>query len=522
MNLLLRLLLATGSGLLVYASYEPLGWWFSGILGMALLYVALAPWSGGTRDSGPRLRTGVLLAFAHAMTLYLLLLPWIGELVGTFPYVALAVTESLYAVVTGLGVTAAARLRVGPVFYAFITVAVEWLRSSWPFGGFPWVRLAWGQIEGPLRFLAPLGGPASVTFGTVMVAAGVAALLLRGRRATALTLVAVPAVAAAGSWASAPGDSADTGRITVAAVQGNVPRLGLDFNAQRRAVLANHTRVTETIGEPVDLVVWPENSADVNPFADPTARALVDEAVNSAGAPILVGTLTRDDVGDRNTVVVFDPVTGPGEWHHKKYLQPFGEWMPYRDLLRPLSPYVDRAGDYKPGDGDGVVHIRVPATGETVGVGVATCYEVSFDAAGREAVRAGARLLTTPTNNATFGFSDMTYQQLAMSRMRALELDRAVVVAATSGVSAIIQPDGHVTSSTRIFTPAVLTDTLPLRDRLTFAARHGSGIELTLGIIGWICLFAGFVTGRRERKPRKEGSGRATGTRRRPQPHRGE
>ncbi|MBV7293932.1 apolipoprotein N-acyltransferase [Corynebacterium sp. TAE3-ERU16] len=513
MSSLVRLLLALLSGVLVYSSYEPLGWWPAAPVGMALLYVALAPWERGILASAPRLRTGVFLAFSHSVVLYLLLLPWIGELVGTFPYVALAVTESLYAIALGAGVTAAARLRCGPAVYPFMAVAVEWLRSSWPFGGFAWVRLAWGQVDGPLRFLAPVGGPALVTFGVVMVAAGAATLILRGGRYRALTLIAVPAVAAAGSWVAAPGADADTGRITVAAVQGNVPRLGLDFNAQRRAVLANHTRVTETIGEPVDLVVWPENSADVNPFADAQARKLVDEAVSSAGAPVLVGTLTTDDVGDRNTVVVFDPVTGPGEWHHKKYLQPFGEWMPYRELLRPLSPYVDRAGDYKPGDGDGVVHVRVPATGEMIGVGVATCYEVAFDAAGRDAVGAGARILTTPTNNATFGFSDMTYQQLAMSRMRALELDRAVVVAATSGVSAIIHPDGHVASSTRIFTPAVLTDTLPLRDRLTFAARHGSWIEVTLGIIGWICLFVVLVTGR---------TGRKTGPRRRSQPHRGE
>ncbi|MBI9000419.1 apolipoprotein N-acyltransferase [Corynebacterium sp. CCM 9185] len=513
MSFLVRLLLALGSGVLVYSSYEPLGWWPAGIVGMALLYVALAPWRARALKSSPRLRTGVFLAFSHSIALYLLLLPWIGELVGAFPYAALAVTESLYAIVLGLGVAAAARLRSGPVLYAFIAVAVEWLRSSWPFGGFAWVRLAWGQIDGPLRFLAPIGGPALVTFGTVMTAAGIAALVLRGDRYKALALITIPALAAAGSWVATPGSDADTGQITVAAVQGNVPRLGLDFNAQRRAVLANHTRVTETIGEPVDLVVWPENSADVNPFADPQARALVDEAVRSAGAPVLVGTLTRDDVGDRNTVVVFDPITGPGEWHHKKYLQPFGEWIPYRDLLRPLSPYVDRAGDYKPGDGDGVVHIRVPATGETIGVGVSTCYEVAFDAAGRDAVKAGARILTTPTNNATFGFSDMTYQQLAMSRMRALELDRAVVVAATSGVSAIILPSGNVTASTRIFTPAVLTETLPLRDRLTFAARHGSWIELTLGMIGWICLFVALVTGR------------STGTgpsRRRRQPHGGD
>ncbi|MEZ2121355.1 apolipoprotein N-acyltransferase [Corynebacterium sp. CCM 9203] len=512
MSFFLRLLLALSSGILVYTSYEPLGWWLAAIPGMALLYIALAPWKWGRFTSSPRLHTGALLAFVQSLVLYLLLLPWIGELVGTFPYAALAVTEALYAIFLGLGVTAAARHRWGVVFYAFIAVAVEWLRSSWPFGGFPWVRLAWGQIDGPLRFLAPLGGPVVITFAVVLVAAGIASFMLHSKQVTGLLLIAVPSMITVGSWATSPGDRADTGELTVSAVQGNVPRLGLDFNAQRRAVLTNHARVTESLDQPVDLVVWPENSADVNPFADQRARELIDEAVRSAEAPVLVGTLTRDEVGDRNTVVVFDPITGPGEWHHKKYLQPFGEWMPFRELLRPLSPYVDRAGDYKPGDGDGVVHIRVPGTTDMIGVGVETCYEVAFDAAGRGAVNAGARILTTPTNNATFGFSDMTYQQLAMSRMRALELDRAVVVAATSGVSAIIGPDGQVRASTKIFTPATLTETLPLRDRLTIASRYGSLIEVALGTIGWICLLVALI------------AGRSTGpdcSRRRRQPHRG-
>ncbi|MDU9793787.1 nitrilase-related carbon-nitrogen hydrolase, partial [Helicobacter pylori] len=88
---------------------------------------------------------------------------------------------------------------------------------------------------------------------------------------------------------------------------------------------------------------------------------------------------------------------------------------------------VDLAGDFKPGDGNGVVHMG------GIPVGVATCYEVAEDEAYRMAVRGGAQILSTPTNNDTFGFTDMTYQQLAMSRMRAIETDRAVVVVATSG-----------------------------------------------------------------------------------------
>ena len=152
--------------------------------------------------------------------------------------------------------------------------------------------------------------------------------------------------------------------------------------------------------------------------------------------------------------------------------------MPFRDFLRKFSEYVDRAGNFQPGNDNGVVHMA------GIPVGVATCYEVSFDGAFRSAVRGGAQILTSPTNNATFGFTDMTYQQLAMSRMRAKEYDRSVVVAATSGVSAIVAPDGRVEQRTGIFTSDALEAELPLSDTMTLSARVGPWVERILAILG--------------------------------------
>ena len=149
-----------------------------------------------------------------------------------------------------------------------------------------------------------------------------------------------------------------------------------------------------------------------------------------------------------------------------------------RDFFRNFSDLVDLAGDFKPGDGPGVVRI-----GNTI-LGVATCYEVAEDPAYRMAVKNGAQILATPTNNATFGFTDMTYQQLAMSRMRAIELDRAAVVAATSGVSAIVHPDGSVSQQTEIFEANHLVEALPLRTGLTPAARFGAVLEWLLVLAG--------------------------------------
>ena len=490
MLLLLRLLLAGLSGAGIYYSYEPHGLWLLGVFGITGLFLSLCPWRGNFVSA----KSGALIAFVHSLVAFLMLLPWIGELVGAMPYIALSVFLSLYALLLGIFGVFIARLRWGFLIFPSFYLAVELLRSSAPFGGFSWVRLGWGQVDGPLAFLAAWGGPALVTVAAATVGTAIAAVLIDvrggidkqafsgwGMRGVAIVCALVPFGLSflAQLGVNQPEHTTDT--IKVAAIQGNVPRLGLEFNAQRRAVLDNHVNVTQELadsGEDVDIVLWPENSSDVNPFRDRQARALINEAVDSVGVPILVGTLTVDEVGERNTMQVFETDYEPGDYHHKKYLQPFGETMPLRDLLIHVSDYVELAGDFKPGNGPGVVNM------DGVVVGVATCYEVSFDNAFRNSIDNGAQILTSPTNNATFGFSDMTYQQLAMSRMRAIEADRAMVVPATSGVSTIVQPDGTVSQHTEIFEPGYLVEELPLRDSLTFAMRYGWWIQLVLTVFG--------------------------------------
>ena len=502
---MVRILLAVLAGLLTFVSFEPHGHWIGGVAGCALLFLALAPW--GEAGAGPTTKLGALIGFAYGLSTYIPLLPWVGEFVGAMPWIALSVFLALYSIATGIFGALVARWRWGFVAFPFVYVAVEYALSSFPFGGFSWVRLAWGQINGPLANFAPWGGPALITCTTVLVGSGIAALALKlaqertvKSRGSLAMLVVLLLPVIGGNLAALGIDCPrhTVGEVTVAAIQGNVPRLGLDFNAQRRAVLANHVSETHKLSDdlsasntPIDLVFWPENASDVNPFRDEEARDQIMGAVRQVGAPVLVGTLTRDEVGDRNTAVVFDPVDGAGDTHHKKYLQPFGEWMPMRDFFRRFSPYVDQAGDFKPGNGNGVVHMG------GIPVGVATCYEVAFDMAYRDAVKGGAQILTTPTNNATFGFTDMTYQQLAMSRMRALETDRAVVVAATSGVSAIVHPDGSVSQHSEIFEAAHLVEKLPLRDTVTFSVRYGHIVQWILVAIGVAVMVASMIGARR-------------------------
>ncbi|MGB7364499.1 MAG: apolipoprotein N-acyltransferase, partial [Rhodococcus sp. (in: high G+C Gram-positive bacteria)] len=295
----------------------------------------------------------------------------------------------------------------------------------------------------------------------------------------------------------------------VAAIQGSVPRLGLDFNAQRRQVLDNHVTETIRLAEDVeagrtpkpDVVIWPENASDVDPLRDRTAAAEITAASVRIDAPILVGAvLSNPDGTSTNSVIAWDGNAGPGERHDKKIVQPFGEYLPYRSFFRLFSSYADSAGNFVPGDGDGVVR----AAG--LAVGVATCYEVAFDRAPAEAVRSGAQILAVPTNNATFGDTDMTYQQLAMSRVRAVEHSRTVVVAATSGVSAVIAPDGSVTSRTALFDASYLVSTVGIRTDRTVATRLGPAVEYALVALGLIGVTAATIASVRVGSVRKPSS----------------
>jgi apolipoprotein N-acyltransferase len=315
-------------------------------------------------------------------------------------------------------------------------------------------------------------------------------------------LVAVLAMAAGPLAALVPPSGGAPERTaTIAAVQGNVPRMGLDFNAQRRAVLDNHVRVTEQLAADAaagrvpapDLVIWPENSSDIDPLRNADAAAQIERAARAVGVPILVGSVLRNPDGrtTSNSALVWEAGRGVVERNDKRRVQPFGEYMPWREFFALFSPYVERAGYFVPGDGAGAVDMA------GVRVGVAICWEVAFDDLVADSVAAGAQVLAVPSNNATFGFSNMTYQQLAMSRIRAVEHDRPVVVATTSGVSATIAPDGTVTASTALFTPDVLVDRTALKATTTLASRWRSGPEWVLVALGVLAIGVGAVTRRR-------------------------
>jgi apolipoprotein N-acyltransferase len=494
---LARATAAAGGGVLLYLGFAPrTAWWLAlpafGLLGMA--------------THGRRGHTGFGLGTLFGLGFLLPLLRWTGIYVGPVPWLALAVAESLFVGAAGAGIAVTSRLRGAPLWAAAVWVGAEALRARMPFGGFPWGRAAFGQPDGPLLPVAAVGGAPLLSFVTVLAGLALGEVvrrLLRGQVRGAAVAAAIAAAALLAGPAAAlvpPTGGGPERTVTIAAVQGNVPRLGLDFNAQRRAVLDNHVRVTEQLAADVaagrrprpDVVLWPENASDIDPLRNPDAAAAIDRAARAVGVPIVLGTVLSGD-GDTatNSVLVWQPGAGVVDRTDKRRVQPFGEYLPWRPFFRLLSSYADRAGNFVPGSGAGAVD----AAG--VRLGVAICWEIAFDDLVADSVAAGAQVLAVPSNNATFGLTDMTFQQLAMSRVRAVEHDRAVLVVTTSGVSATIAPDGDVTAATSRFTPDVLVAATPLRTTTTLADRLRALPE-------WVLLATGLA-----------GAGAAVGARRR-------
>jgi len=185
---------------------------------------------------------------------------------------------------------------------------------------------------------------------------------------------------------------------------------------------------------------------------------------------------------------------------------PFGEYVPARDVARLVTPFVDTTGDMVPGTG---ANAALSVAGTKVGVFI--CYETAFDYPAREATADGGELLVVPTNNAWYGPGEMSYQQLAMSRLRAVEHGRAVVVSATSGVSALVAPDGTITSSTGLFTADALVGRVPLRTQTTLSDRLGAWTEYGLLALAIAGVAGGLVLRFRTRRARAGQTGEAAG-----------
>lgn len=489
---LARLVGALFAGGCLALSYPPYGAWPLGFIGAGLLPLVVR---------GTRTRSAFILATVAGLSYFIPTLAFV-KYAGLNAWFGLALLEALILGVAGPAFAAVQRLPLGAVWCPAIWVADEALRGRAPFGGFPWARLAFAQVDEPALRWAAIGGAPLVSFVVAATGCALVAVVIHGTHFTGSTnrariaaglVVAALALPGLGPMINVPtGGQADAhgrGSIQIAVVQGNVPRLGLNFDAQRRAVLDNHTAETLRLAAAVkagtlkqpDIVIWPENSSDIDPFENADGAAELNAAATAIGVPILVGAVLDAGPGKvANAGVVWAPTGPTGVRYVKHHPVPFGEYVPFRSEVSALIPRLNTLipNDFIKGQGSGALAIGPTTVGDVI------CFEVAYDGLARNTVRDGARLLAVQTNNATFGFTAESSQQLQMTRLRTVETGRAAVVASTTGISAVIEPDGKVIGQTRIFTRGVLDRSIPLRSSLTVADRIGAWPEWILTILG--------------------------------------
>ncbi|MFC7765346.1 apolipoprotein N-acyltransferase [Leucobacter soli] len=256
-------------------------------------------------------------------------------------------------------------------------------------------------------------------------------------------------------------------------------------------------------GETVDAIVWPENSAEFALPDQPYRELALRELSERADAPIVVGTVLRDpDDTFTNSTLVYDEAGGTGVRYDKRRPVPFAEYMPNREFFRALVPdLVDLVRlDYRAGTRSAV--LEIDGAGGSFAAGIAICFDIIFDdhavaLMGRGPTGGGveSQVIFAQTNNADFGRTDESAQQLAIARLRAVETGRALVNISTVGTSAIVLPDGADVDRLTPFTRDAMVAEVPLSTGETPALRYGPVVAAAWMLLGAAGVIAGVIVG---------------------------
>ncbi|WP_449277259.1 apolipoprotein N-acyltransferase [Leucobacter sp. GX24907] len=547
----LALPIAALGGFALDAAAPGLGWWPLAIPGAALMLLAM--WQ-------QRPAFGLLVGFVAGASFWMPHISWLTLYLGPIPWLglcgAMVLWFTLMGGLVGSGTRGFAILRdhsarpavrallaaAQAVTAAGLWVAREQLQGAWPYGGFAWGRLAHTQASSPLGDLASWMGFVGLTGLLALAAAGIAGAVIAGLEQWRITKVtravsnavagdsapsktrwprvyAGPLITVAGVTASVlllacvpPAQLERTGDVRIAAIQGN-SQAGIFDDRDSGDVFDDHIAETERLldrleasGDSVDLIVWPENSAEYEVRDRVRDGQRIAQLARRSGAAIVVGSVLQDPDGTfTNSSLVWGPQgplaadgkrARPGEElrYDKRFPVPFAEYMPNREFFHALVPELVELVqlEYEFGTRPAVMEIPIGDLDDASGVsehvraGLAICFDIVVDAHAEAMVRDGAQLILAPTNNADFGYTDQSAQQLQIARLRAIETGHAVVNISTVGTSEIVGPDGNSLDALEPHTADALLADVPLVRGIT------PGIAVTPRLAwAWIVLGLG-------------------------------
>jgi apolipoprotein N-acyltransferase len=443
------------------ASFEPLGKWFFAPISFALLFKVLR------KSQRIYLRLFIFGFLSSVITL-----GWAGEYVGVLPLFFLALLHGLYFLPLGL----IRRFSDNWLWYIPAILVLEELRARFPFAGFSWMRIAFSQSEAPYASVISIGGALLLSFWVLILAS----ILAGSVPSKKLSLVIILAMVFLPSLIK--NEYLETKSITYAAVQGNTPSIGLTFNDRARAVFDLHVKTTRKMVTPgPDVIIWPENAIDVDPFDNPDVALAIKSITAEYGVPLIAGAISRVSGQLENISVAYGKDGSVASLYSKQYLTPFGEYIPLRPIARIISPYVDGVADFYPGERQDLHLIK------EMNLAPIICFEILSDSLMQKSAKISDAFVVQ-TNSATFANTAESAQQLAITRLRAIENSREIVSVSTIGISAHIDINGKILRQTKENISTSMTGTLRGNSENTLAGRFG-GVAPIL-VVALATLFA--------------------------------
>ena len=336
-----------------------------------------------------------------------------------------------------------ARLGGGPrwmrltLLFPALWTLVEWLRG-WLFTGFTWLQLGYSQTDSPLSGWFPVFGVYAISCFCALSAGLLVGAYVARRRLGYIGVLL-------GLWLASPllgqVNWLEPGAppLRVALLQGNIPQDQKWLPSMRQPTLDRYVTLTREHWN-ADLIIWPETAL---PGFYRTMKGFIeefDEERKRHQADVLLGVPVLEEAPRRflNSVLLLNETGG---FYHKRHLVPFGEYLPFDALLRPMVDFFGLpVARFSPGPS-----AQVPLSTRGQRLAVFVCYEIAFGGEVRRSLPA-ANLIITVSNDAWFGTSIGPEQHLQIARVRALETGRYVLRATNTGISAIIDQRGRVVS----------------------------------------------------------------------------